>query len=483
MPAVENLTFSGVGSASIDLVWDEAPGVDGYVVYQRDPLGNNIRIALTGTASYSIADLNPDTTYRFAVRSYRIVHDNEVICPDVAWTRITTMTPPVSDLNVVLSVNRPLLTWSASKGAAGYEIWYDSGDGWEPYASTKKARCRGGWLDPCTVYHFAVMTYRTIDGEKTVSTDMTTVVGCTMPDTPSYTVTNTDDTFTLKWKKVDRADAYDIFTKLSGQKWVQRGTVSGTSFTFEEKEPNFYIALRAVKCLDTQRVFGDYHKTYHTDAKLKGALCSFGDSIARGKGSHFYSFGEMYAEKYHWRADNFARNGSNLCVTDNENSICEAVLSQLTADNDYDIILVDGGTNDYTNNCPLGDITPNGTTEFDRNTTCGALETMFTHMRANAPKAKLYFVLIHDVKERATTPNDIGLTYTDYTDKIELICKKYGVTVIDCTDVMHTSDAEVAKQYTYTAFGIWPNGDGLHPTEEAYRLLYLPVIESALNRK
>lgn len=176
---------------------------------------------------------------------------------------------------------------------------------------------------------------------------------------------------------------------------------------------------------------------------------------------------------------------------------------QLTGENSYepDIIIADGGFNDYTHAATLGTVptTPaHNDTEaaaLDRTTVMGAAGYLFYQMIKLHPKAQRFFVIVHKMYNAAndmyypTYQNAATQQYTmnDLHDALVAICHLYNVKVIDIyndgiintlfsayvSDTAYSDDNSV----TYTDY---VDSDGIHPLDYGYREGYVPLIRQAI---
>ena len=385
-----------------------------------------------------------------------------------------------ADITLALSEYRAFINWKAADGADGYVVYYDSGDGWEEYGKATINSFRNKGLKGGTTYTFGIKPY-TLEGEKEVVAEdfLYTIQGNTLPDTPQVSVSKKDSVYYLEWDAVHNADEYIVYSMLpDADEWTREGITKDTSFEFKKtKTPKLFTAVRAVRYVEGEKFVSDYVKTYNSDEKPEGKMYSCGDSIATGVGSHSYSYAGIFAEENNLKLVNKATTGSQLSSeNEGKDHICENIIKDV--DKDYDYLFIEGGNNDYYFGAKLGAVTPEGTEEFDMKTTCGALESALSHLKKNCPDTKVIFILIHNAGGRATTKNDLGLTFNDYAEGIRAVCKKYNVSVADCLkdSGLDTSDVSMSEKYTHKFNGVFPQGDGVHPTEEAYREFYMPLI-------
>lgn len=169
-----------------------------------------------------------------------------------------------------------------------------------------------------------------------------------------------------------------------------------------------------------------------------------------------------------------------------------------------DIIIANGGHNDYNYDVQMGDIPVQPTTDMntlDASTVMGGLQRLFLTMIQNYPSAERYFVTTHKIYRNATVnpdkngylptkKNSRGYSETDLHDAIVQCCKVYNVQVIDVFekskinslfdvykgDVYYSGNSEGATEDLTRYF----DADGVHPLERGYLEGYVPLIREAI---
>lgn len=160
---------------------------------------------------------------------------------------------------------------------------------------------------------------------------------------------------------------------------------------------------------------------------------------------------------------------------------------------DYDIVIADGGINDYLTNAVLGTLptTPvtsdAGDTALNKGTISGAVQHLFYNMIKYYPNAQKFFVITHRTLAYPTTNNTAGYTQTDMHDLIVGIAKLYGVKIIDIFNesTMNSAFSEYISPTPYvndnTVTDIyWVDNDGVHPLAFGYLHGYVPLVRQAL---
>jgi len=233
-------------------------------------------------------------------------------------------------------------------------------------------------------------------------------------------------------------------------------------------------------------------------------ILAVGDSICRG-----YRNGEKgFVGELGMPYINLGVSGATLSTKqDKYTTIPEQLIN---ADMDADIIIANGGVNDYWKDAPMGSI-PSAQavsaayfTEDVLATALGGLERLLFEMHEKYPLARKFFLLSHKTAgvktgsawtDWTTTANGEGYTQTELFESIKAVCKVYNVEVIDVfgESEIDTNDSKYLASLQWNDLGNvtkdefyaqtatdWVDGDGVHPLAYGYRLGYLPVIHRAL---
>jgi hypothetical protein len=270
---------------------------------------------------------------------------------------------------------------------------------------------------------------------------------------------------------------------------------------------------------DATRSVGDMHIFYHTSGsvyfriywsggfkpwvllndnglpQLKILAC--GDSICRGARNSYKGFvGDLGLD--------YKNIGVGDATISNINTSVTNIPDALIAETAYtpDVIVADGGINDYHYEAALGTIPTSPVTTdadaalLDRSTVMGGAGYLFYQMIKKFPNAQRFFIITHKTQWNTgsakdgycpTRQNTQGYTQKDLHDALVAICNVYGVKVIDVyNDSMINSafsqyrsptawstDSTVAEQYMVDA-------DGVHPTANGYINGYVPLVRQAL---
>ncbi len=172
-----------------------------------------------------------------------------------------------------------------------------------------------------------------------------------------------------------------------------------------------------------------------------------------------YGWAGRMKDQYGLDSKNVGANGRTLATNTGRSTIA-AEFNNVNL-SDYDYIILHGGVNDiwmdHLNQAdiPLGSITPVGTTSFNTDTVAGALEALFAKVKAEAPNAKVGFIITFNIS------SSIG-NMAPFVSLAKEICNKWDVPYLDL--YYHpTFSAELnANRRTYL------NGGDPHPVKACY---------------
>lgn len=97
----------------------------------------------------------------------------------------------------------------------------------------------------------------------------------------------------------------------------------------------------------------------------------------------------------------------------------------------------------------------------------GSVRYALRQLKESYPNQEIFFVTMYDIEKTAnSTYSDVTgtLELTDYQDMLRKIVNDYGYHLIELYDIGFMDCTDMATSYRYTA-------DGLHPSDEGYRIL------------
>ena len=198
---------------------------------------------------------------------------------------------------------------------------------------------------------------------------------------------------------------------------------------------------------------------------LNGKILSVnGDSICAG---------ERYAGGYAgiigidngMTVQNIAVSGGTIANVSGHHCI-SGTISDMRSDADY--VILEGGINDSSEDVTLGTISSGYDATLDTSTFAGAFETMLKAALNRFPTAKIGYIFVHKTNFGSFKSTDGANSYYSIAKSA---CEKWGVPYCDL-NVLAPPIPFVDSLLSYS--------DGVHPTEDGYRLFYVPKITAWL---
>lgn len=134
---------------------------------------------------------------------------------------------------------------------------------------------------------------------------------------------------------------------------------------------------------------------------------------------------------------------------------------------DADYVILEGGCNDAWDVVTEGTLTTGFDDTLNANTFAGSFEKMLKDTIARFPTAKLGYIFAHKWAPQWDCRNLNG----NYHGIAKAACEKWGIPYLDLNSQAPPIGylASIYETYTY-------QGDRMHPTEQGYRLFYVPKI-------
>lgn len=196
------------------------------------------------------------------------------------------------------------------------------------------------------------------------------------------------------------------------------------------------------------------------DSIIKGE--NIADSYKRMKDDNVAS---ILMEEFGFKeVRNYGIGGSRITTHSDGNFAKKGMVDRYTdMNNDSDLNIVSGGTNDFGNNVQLGDLSDlTDNTKFKP-----ALYNLLKGMQDKYPGKELYFIIPAHRKDGKpdNVANGVGLTLKDYVEAAYEVCELLSVPVIDMWKELGFSPFNDTMKNAYMR-------DGLHPTIEGMRKYY-----------
>lgn len=245
----------------------------------------------------------------------------------------------------------------------------------------------------------------------------------------------------------------DVWPKVTVQYTGEPGTAVGTLAT-EEDFQKYLSELRASA----------------GDEALKGlTLYAIGDSYFAGNGiDPRYVWPNLLAEKYGMNFTNKGINGSSVSAYDTTHNPMVNRVNTLPAAQP-DIILFEGGKNDFNVNCPIG-------TDDDRTSVTfkGALNLTLDKLEERYPNALILCV----TPWKVNGTNSLGLGVSAYTTAMREVCAKRGIACFNAADPA-LSGVDMTNASFRASYCMGPS-DVSHLNLEGFKLV-LPKFEQFIS--
>ena len=273
---------------------------------------------------------------------------------------------------------------------------------------------------------------------------------------------------TLKWGSVPNAQGYLILKNQYGNgSWEVVANVSKEgdivqSFDIGEADPNAYYSVQAYACKNGVKVFSDYdlgfslmnrsEENSQYTSKSTRHIFSIPYRVAQLLGCAYYN-PSIPGSTYHDMAQMSGENHPYSITKDIVDPIAQGKLPARcwslgtdknsegvnnTSIDDYNIVVLAAGTNDYAYNAELGTVNSTDVSTFN-----GALNHILEKIENASEKRllrgetpiKVVFVDLYysqhalgtnEIRDRDTTPNGIGLTLKDYQNALDCQYEKWS---------------------------------------------------------
>ena len=214
-------------------------------------------------------------------------------------------------------------------------------------------------------------------------------------------------------------------------------------------------------------------------------MCVIGDSLSQPFGTTL-AWHSIIRDRYRLTVQNlsvsgaaYSKDGSmqNVRYTDKIKSITGTP----------DIIVVFGGTNDYSQNVPLGALS-DASSDANGADFIPAVKYTMEYLLTHYPDALIIYItpLQRNYTEGWNATNSVGKYLYEYVNAIKQCAAIYGVQLCDlyATSGFHVYNADFKETYTYINEQSFPHGDGLHPNVEGTKLYtenaIIPVFDRLL---
>ena len=269
------------GPDYVELAWDETAIADGYRVFIRN--GNKWKVlGDTQYGYFEVEDLQPVTTYKFAVRAYRMFFGKRYYSEKyTSFSVKTTSLPGFASFEGSENKGVVTLEWSGIVGADGYRVFIRKNGKWEKVVTVD---------DDVTSYdikglkhgaqYFTVRAYmKTSKG--IIWNKLAKTVKVVVPDPQKVVITSatsSERAVKLNWGKVSGASGYRVYI-YKNSKWTAVKTTTANTYTVTSLKAGaeYSFRVRAYKKTASKVVWYPVSATYKVKtkplAKDRQAVC------------------------------------------------------------------------------------------------------------------------------------------------------------------------------------------------------------------
>ncbi|MBQ5333616.1 MAG: fibronectin type III domain-containing protein, partial [Oscillospiraceae bacterium] len=236
--SVQGLTATG-GDGCIILKWDKVTGADGYYVqYSVPDAGSWTTIANVGTNTYTHTGLVNGTVYDYRIIPYVIINNKEEandIYAQKMQGKAGINLPAPANFTVTAGDGMITLSWTAVKGAEGYNVYLVGYDGTTYLLDqvTKTTAIHTN-LSNNTTFTYTVRAFKYVDGtmvEGDYSIYKTATAGIELNAPTDVAAKAGKEQVSLSWKKSNGAEGYVVYAyNISTLSFTPVGIVTKTSF-------------------------------------------------------------------------------------------------------------------------------------------------------------------------------------------------------------------------------------------------------------
>lgn len=249
---VSGLTFSKLNTKSFKVSWDGQSKIEGYQLVWLDANGKELGQRQITKNSMEVSSLSSGKLYQVKVRAYyKNASGNAIYGQYTAPIKVTTLPAAVTKLKqTAAETDRITLSWSKKQGAAGYSVYqYDSASKtYKRIKLTTETTYTVRKLASATKYKFKVRAFVLNNSRKYYGAYSAVYTAVTRPDAvKSLKVSaQTKSSVTVSWKKVSRAEGYQI-RLYKNKKLVATYTTKKTTYKLKKLSGKYTVKVRAYR--------------------------------------------------------------------------------------------------------------------------------------------------------------------------------------------------------------------------------------------
>ncbi len=213
-------------------------------------------------SSYTVNDLKPNTTYKFAVRH----HMGKENMSSYSYVTVKTKKETVDIKLYSAEAGNVTLYWNKVRDADGYYIYKRVNDKWKKIGNVWEESCTITGLTADTNYKFAVKPYYITGSSSKAASyygQISVRTSDKLEDVSPFIVRGTDEDITITWGSVEGATGYRLYIK-KGDKgsWERvdtfKANVTGYMLHERSTEETWYFRIKPYAKGSDGVIWGDY---------------------------------------------------------------------------------------------------------------------------------------------------------------------------------------------------------------------------------
>jgi fibronectin type 3 domain-containing protein len=250
---------------SIKLTWSAATGAAGYEISRATASTGAYSVVGTPTATnFTNTNLTMGSTYYYKARSYVLESGKKVYSAYTSVISIKAAVPaPGSVKAASASYNSVKITWAATSGATGYEVWRadTSGGTYKLIKAVTALNYTNTSLTTGKTYYYKVKAYRKAGTAKVYGSYSSAVSAKPVPAVPgSFKAAKASaSSIKLSWSSVSGANGYMIYRATSSAgKYTLIKTLTSKTYTDTKltKNKTYYYKVCAYKTVSGKKICG-----------------------------------------------------------------------------------------------------------------------------------------------------------------------------------------------------------------------------------
>lgn len=256
--AVPQLSVTNV-TDGLKIKWNRVKGASAYRVFYKNSNGWN-RLADTADTSYTDDKVTDGDTYIYTVRCVSTDGSHYVSDFYRAGKKQTYHAAP--KLTVAYGEDNVKLSWTATKGAAKYRVYYYYNNGWKKYKELTTTSCTDTSL---ASGYTRTYTVRSLDSKNNFISAYYPGTAIDFHTAPTVSLSLAPDGVNISWNNVPGAEKYRVF-KSTGSGWTILQDTAAASYTDKDVQSNNTYTY-TVRCINEAGT--KYTSTYRAGVSIK----------------------------------------------------------------------------------------------------------------------------------------------------------------------------------------------------------------------